>query len=112
MPVELLLMICFRLMLQTSGVRFWEVSFLMHPISCCLLPCHWPVCLSLSPVGVGLALVLGVFINYFSVPKGDATVLFSGVFLIVLAIIFNGMASGKVAKGGTDQAMRKKGGLS
>lgn len=61
------------------------------------------------PVGVGLALVLGVFINYFSVPKGNATVLFSGVFLIVLAIIFNGMASGKVAKGGTDQAMRKKG---
>lgn len=61
------------------------------------------------PVGVGLALVLGVFINYFSVPKGNATVLFSGVFLIVLAIIFNGMASGKVAKGGTDQAMRKRG---
>ena len=61
------------------------------------------------PVGVGLALVLGVFINYFSAPQGDATVLFSGVFLIVLAIIFNGIASGKVAKGGTDQAMRKKG---
>lgn len=61
------------------------------------------------PVGVGLALVLGVFINYFSTPQGDATVLFSGVFLIVLAIIFNGIASGKVAKGGTDQAMRKKG---
>ena len=60
------------------------------------------------PVGVGLALVLGVFINYFSAPQGDATVLFSGVFLIVLAIIFNGIASGKVAKGGTDQAMRKK----
>ena len=80
----------------------------MHPISCCLLPCHWPyVCR--FPRRRGLALVLGVFINYFSVPKGDATVLFSGVFLIVLAIIFNGMASGKVAKGGTDQAMRKKG---
>ena len=61
------------------------------------------------PVGVGLALVLGVFINYFSAPQGDATVLFSGVFLIVLAIIFNGIASGKVAKGGTYQAMRKKG---
>ena len=29
------------------------------------------------PVGVGLALVLGVFINYFSAPQGDATVLFS-----------------------------------
>ncbi len=72
------------------------------------LPCHWLVCLCL-PVGVGLALVLGVFINYFSAPQGDATVLFSGVFLIVLAIIFNGIASGKVAKGGTYQAMRKKG---
>ena len=40
------------------------------------------------PVGVGLALVLGVFVNYFSVPKGDPVILFLGVFLIVLAIIF------------------------
>ena len=44
------------------------------------------------PVGVGLALVLGVFVNYFSVPKGDPVILFLGVFLIVLAIIFNGIA--------------------
>lgn len=28
---------------------FWEVSFLMHPTFCYLLPCHWLVCLSLSP---------------------------------------------------------------
>ena len=34
------------------------------------------------PVGVGLALVLGVFVNYFSVPKGDPVILFLGVFLI------------------------------
>lgn len=61
------------------------------------------------PIGVGLALVLGVFINYFSVPKGDPVILFAGVFLIVLAIIFNGIASGKVSQGRSDQSTRKKG---
>ena len=60
------------------------------------------------PVGVGLALVLGVFVNYFSVPKGDPVILFLGVFLIVLAIIFNGIASGKVSKA-SGQSTRKKG---
>ena len=39
------------------------------------------------PLGVGLALVLGVFINYFSAPKGDPLLLFVGVALIVIAII-------------------------
>lgn len=47
------------------------------------------------PLGVGLALVLGVFINYFSTPKGDPILLFVGVSLIVVAIICNGIASGK-----------------
>lgn len=45
------------------------------------------------PLGVGLALVLGVFINYFSAPKGDPILLFIGVTLIVIAIICNGIAS-------------------
>ena len=40
------------------------------------------------PLGVGIALVLGVFVNYFGEPKGDAVILFSGVALVVLAIIF------------------------
>lgn len=61
------------------------------------------------PVGVGLALVLGVFINYFSVPKGNAVILFLGVFLVVLAIICNSIASGKVATASSDQNKRKKG---
>lgn len=61
------------------------------------------------PVGVGLALVLGVFINYFTMPRGDATILFAGVFLIVLAIILNGLASGKMSKGAADHVTRKKG---
>ena len=60
------------------------------------------------PVGVGLALVLGVFINYFSAPKGDPVILFLGVALIVVAIILNGIASGKV-KSGDEQKSQKKG---
>lgn len=51
------------------------------------------------PLGVGLALVLGVIINYISTPKGDPVILFIGVALIVVAIIFNGIASGKMSNG-------------
>jgi glucose uptake protein len=47
------------------------------------------------PLGVGLALVLGVFINYFGMPKGDPFLLFLGVGLIVIAMIFNGIASSR-----------------
>lgn len=50
------------------------------------------------PLGVGLALVLGVFINYFSAPKGDPLWLFAGVLLIVIAIICNGIAAGQKQK--------------
>lgn len=49
------------------------------------------------PLGVGLALVLGVIINYMSTPKGDPVTLFIGVTLIAVAIIFNGIASGKMS---------------
>ena len=44
------------------------------------------------PVGIGLALVLGVVVNYVGAPKGDATLLFGGVGLIVLAILCNAFA--------------------
>ena len=50
------------------------------------------------PLGVGLALVLGVFINYFSAPQGDPIWLFTGVLLIVIAIICNGIAAGQKQK--------------
>ncbi|MDR1347258.1 MAG: GRP family sugar transporter [Prevotellaceae bacterium] len=59
------------------------------------------------PLGVGLALVLGVFINYFGAPKGDLLLLFTGVALIVIAIICNGIASGKNKSGETNQAAKK-----
>lgn len=51
------------------------------------------------PLGVGIALVLGVFINYFTAPKGDPVILFLGVGLIVLAVIFNGISAGKLSNG-------------
>lgn len=44
------------------------------------------------PVGVGLALVLGVLINYFSAAKGDPMYIFIGVGLIVVAILLNAFA--------------------
>ncbi|OJV82732.1 MAG: multidrug DMT transporter permease [Bacteroidia bacterium 44-10] len=62
------------------------------------------------PVGVGLALVLGVFINYFGAPKGDPVILFLGVALIVVAIILNGLASGKT-NSSTEASKNKKKGI-
>lgn len=44
------------------------------------------------PVGVGLALVLGVIINYMGSQKGDPFYLFLGVGLVTIAIIINAMA--------------------
>lgn len=48
------------------------------------------------PLGVGIALVLGVIVNYFGAPYGNPVILFLGVALIVVAIICNGLASGKM----------------
>jgi glucose uptake protein len=50
------------------------------------------------PIGVGLALVVGVIVNYIKVPEGHPMLLFGGVLLVVLAIIINGLASAKVSK--------------
>ncbi|WP_448104514.1 GRP family sugar transporter [Pedobacter panaciterrae] len=49
------------------------------------------------PVGIGLALVIGVLINYVMLSKGDPILLFSGVFLVTLAIIINAIAYKKHA---------------
>src|SRR5690606_20243195 len=47
------------------------------------------------PVGIGLALVIGVLINYLMHAKGDPLLLFAGVGLVTLAIILNAVAYGK-----------------
>ena len=44
------------------------------------------------PVGVGIALALGVIINYIFVPQGNAVWLFAGVALVVTAIIIDALA--------------------
>lgn len=61
------------------------------------------------PLGVGLALVLGVFINYLKAPHGDPLMLFVGVALIVAAMIFNGLAAGKKSKSVDATGKAKKG---
>jgi glucose uptake protein len=55
------------------------------------------------PLAVGLALVIGVIINYIAEAKGDPLILFLGIGLIVLAIIINAIAYRKLpsAKGGS-----------
>ena len=61
------------------------------------------------PLGVGIALVLGVFVNYFGEPKGDPVILFFGVALVMVAIILNALASGRMNSGG--EGTNKKGAL-
>ena len=48
------------------------------------------------PVGIGLALVLGVLINYIGAAKGDPVLLFCGVALVTLAIVLNALAYRKM----------------
>ena len=61
------------------------------------------------PLGVGIALVLGVIVNYVGAPKGDPVVLFLGVALVVVAIILNAVASGKVQRSGANSNSNSKG---
>jgi glucose uptake protein len=57
------------------------------------------------PIAVGLALVLGVILNYLKVPAGNPVLLFAGVALVVVAMIVNARASSKasISKGGTSK---------
>lgn len=48
------------------------------------------------PIGIGLALALGVIVNYISTPVGNPVVLFIGVAFVVLAIILSAMAYRKL----------------
>jgi glucose uptake protein len=50
------------------------------------------------PLGVGLALVIGSIKAYIADPKGNAPLLFCGVALIVLAMIFSGLAHRKLSQ--------------
>jgi glucose uptake protein len=49
------------------------------------------------PIAIGLALVLGVIVNYLASQKGDPIFLFAGVALVAIAIIINAIAYRKVS---------------
>jgi len=59
------------------------------------------------PIAIGLALVLGVIINYIGEAKGDPLLLFTGVLLVTLAIILNAIAYRR--KSGDQKAASRKG---
>ena len=48
------------------------------------------------PIGVGLALVIGVVVHYLKEPRGNPVLLFAGVLLVVLAMSVNAIASSKM----------------
>ncbi len=51
------------------------------------------------PVGIGLALVIGVVVNYINAPVGNGTILVFGVCSIVAAILLNARAYRKLTVG-------------
>ena len=51
------------------------------------------------PVGIGIALALGVTINYIATPLGNPVLLFFGVALVVGAIVLDALAYKKISKG-------------
>ncbi|MEI8246151.1 MAG: multidrug DMT transporter permease [Lentisphaerota bacterium] len=57
------------------------------------------------PVGIGIALIMGVIINYIGAPQGNAMLLFTGVGFIAVAIIIDAIACGKL--GGAKKASLK-----
>jgi glucose uptake protein len=60
------------------------------------------------PVGIGIALVLGVIVNYISNPQGNPVLIFGGVALITLAILLNARAYQKLQTN-TEGGVSKKG---
>ncbi len=61
------------------------------------------------PVGIGLALILGVALNYFADQSGNPYLLGGGVLLVALAIVFNAVAYGRLPKPQESGASKKKG---
>jgi glucose uptake protein len=51
------------------------------------------------PIGIGLALVIGVVVNYIATPLGNPVLLFIGVLLVALAIIIDAIAYRKHSGG-------------
>ncbi len=59
------------------------------------------------PIGIGLALVIGVIINYTLLNKGNPVLLFTGVGLVALAIVLNALAYSYLQRGGEKRSVGK-----
>ncbi len=59
------------------------------------------------PVGIGLALVIGVIVNYLDNPVGNSSMIFLGVGLVALAILLNAYAYRRTAS--QNQGVSSKG---
>ncbi|HXD78622.1 MAG TPA: GRP family sugar transporter [Puia sp.] len=59
------------------------------------------------PVGIGIALVLGVIVNFISNPQGNPLLIFGGVGLIALAILLNARAYQKLQTHDTGKVSKK-----
>ena len=59
------------------------------------------------PVGIGIALVLGVIVNYISNPQGNPVLIFGGVALIALAIVLNARAYQKLQSNASEKVSKK-----
>ncbi|RYY17821.1 MAG: multidrug DMT transporter permease [Chitinophagaceae bacterium] len=59
------------------------------------------------PVGIGIALILGVVVNYTAEQKGDPVFIFSGIAFVMIAIALNAIAYKK--KENTDKKVPSKG---
>ena len=60
------------------------------------------------PVGIGLALIIGVIMNYVADPVGNIALLSAGVFFVILAIVLDALAYRRLA-GAATGANRAKG---
>lgn len=58
------------------------------------------------PVGIGIALILGVILNFIAMPVGNPVYLFSGVAAIVIAIVLDAFAYKRLLKNGTKTPVR------
>jgi glucose uptake protein len=61
------------------------------------------------PVGIGLALIIGVIANYLAFPVGNVALLSAGVLLVTIAIILDALAYRRLAGGSTGAKGSTKG---
>jgi glucose uptake protein len=97
-------------LVQASGVAIWSALLggIVFNLSNILLVAAIDIAgMAVAfPIGVGLALVLGVIINYVKLPVGDPVLLVAGLVGVVIAIILDALAYRRLP---TDKQTTSKG---